>query len=174
MSKDINITVDMGSEKPEVTFDFAKYARVELKRTMNGMYGRLLAGRPVIPEFRDYDSINLYPRCAPGGAAYRAEPAIPALDVPAEPVAPPLPPESASVQMLRKLLVERRINKRYAEEGRDSNLREIENLEREIAMERKALANNERTIAAADAAIAAILADIEKLGGRLETEDKAA
>jgi len=96
---------------------------------------------------------------------------IPPLEVPAAPTQPvpePLPPESASVQMLRKLLDERRSNlAAWASNKRDSE-DTVAELKAGLARAEDELAETERGIAAATGAIKEILADIAKLGGHPE------
>lgn len=96
---------------------------------------------------------------------------IPALEVPPAPVEPtelPPPPESASVQMLRKLLDERRHHLTRAEADKARHQGVVDYYEKQIAQVREMLAKDERLIAAATASIEETLADIAKLGGRPE------
>lgn len=101
---------------------------------------------------------------------------IPPLNVPAAPVEPtpePLPPESASVQMLRKILDDRRNELKRVDMHRKVDLEEIADLEEQIAGLRKDVETYDRHIAAAHASIDETLADIAKLGGRPEETPEA-
>jgi hypothetical protein len=101
---------------------------------------------------------------------------IPPLEVPVAPVAPapePLPPESASVQMLRKILAERRAEKDSVHQARGADVQFLENLEAKAAKVRSQIEQRDRHIAAARASIEQILMDIEKLGGRPEPTPEA-
>jgi len=107
------------------------------------------------------------------GSACSPEPAIPPLDVPQAPAEPEPavePPESASVQMLRKLLADRRRELADVKESRTEDLEDIADLEQQLAGLRKDVEQHDRHITAAEIAIAQALADIATLGGRPEPE----
>jgi hypothetical protein len=93
---------------------------------------------------------------------------IPALEVPLAPVEPAPEPESASVQVLRGVLADRRAEKERVEGARKSRQHQIDELQARIADLTKRNEQDDRHIAAADAAITEILADIKKLGGKPE------
>lgn len=103
---------------------------------------------------------------------YRARPkaTIPPLDVPPAAVEPAPEPESASVQLLRSLLAERRAEREKVDGRRKSRIAEVKKLEEQLAGIRSRIADDERHLAAADNSIDEILGDIEILGGRPEAE----
>lgn len=100
---------------------------------------------------------------------------IPPLEVPAAPVEPEpvVEPESASVQMLRKIVDDRRKQLDAAEATKAHNVDEIEYYKTLIARHEAAVAASDRHIAAAQASIDETLADIAKLGGRPEPTPEA-
>jgi hypothetical protein len=97
---------------------------------------------------------------------------IPQLDVPPAPTEPvtPIEPESASVVMLRQLLAERRAERDRGVAARTRHREFLVNLERKASEVRDKVAADDRRIVAAMEAVAAILVDIEKLGGRPEPD----
>jgi hypothetical protein len=112
------------------------------------------------------------PNVAPEGVLWHSggpvatKASIPALEVPAAPVEPQPEPESASVQMLRSLLADRRAERDRVNQSRDSRVKHIEQKEREIAELRTRIEQDDRHLTAADEAITAVIADIETLGGK--------
>lgn len=90
---------------------------------------------------------------------------IPAMVTPLEPAAEP---ESASVVLLRSLLADRRGIKARAESARNSRIARAEEAEKRAKDLRDRAQADETTMARADGEIAAVLADIEKLGGKPE------
>lgn len=93
---------------------------------------------------------------------------IPKLEVPAAPPAPTEPPESPSIQLLRNMLRDRRDEKRVVELAKQSRTAKIVSLEAQVVDLRSRNDQDDRHIDAANTAIADILADIAKLGGREE------
>lgn len=88
--------------------------------------------------------------------------------MPAVVSAPAAEPESASVKLLRSLLLDRRRTKKDAETQRDGLNEQAANY-RSVADEAERQAGNAGlVVAAAETEIAAILADIKTLGGRDE------
>lgn len=93
---------------------------------------------------------------------------IPKLEIPAAPPAPTEPPESPSIQLLRNMLRDRRDEKRVVELAKQSRTAKIVSLEAQVVDLRSRNDQDDRHIDAASTAIADILADIAKLGGREE------
>ena len=93
---------------------------------------------------------------------------IPPLEIPAAPQPEPLPPESPSVQMLRKLVADRRRTLASAKNDWQRHQDVVAHFEAQIADVRKMITKRNAEMSAAEAAIAEALADIEKLGGRPE------
>ena len=102
----------------------------------------------------------------PTGGRVSARVGIPALEVPKEPTPEP---ESASVVVLRGLLAERRAERDRVDAARKSRIAQAEDAERRAADLRKRIENDDTVLSVADEAIAAVLDDIAKLGGRPET-----
>jgi len=146
---------------PEIRDPFEDRIREAQRRLrMNSVYGKLFPPIPVIMPVGE----GIWPLS-------RDRNAIPALEVPEAPKAPQpeaLPPESASVQMLRRLLEDRKRELELAERDKKDTLEMIEDLKHQLASEETNLAQNERHVTAAADSIAAILADIKALGGRDE------
>lgn len=92
---------------------------------------------------------------------------IPELEVPAAPTPAASEPESASVQVLRGLLAERRDELKRVEAARASRVRQVEDAERRAADLRGRVEQDDRHIAAAQEAIEEISENIAALGGRL-------
>jgi len=93
---------------------------------------------------------------------------IPPLEIPTAPQPEPLRPESASVQMLRKLVEARRTDLQIAIDKKAWREKELAVVEDRANQLRSKIDDDNAKICAADAAIAEALADIEKLGGRPE------
>jgi len=92
----------------------------------------------------------------------------PKLDVPEAPKSEPEPPESASVQMLRKLLADRRAELKRAERNRLDYESEVKRLEALLEEGRRSVVRANLRMEAATASIDQVLADIAALGGRPE------
>lgn len=124
-------------------------------------YGRLVERDR---RFRDelFPSFSIF--CDGGPIVTKVK--VPALEVPPAPVEPAPEPESASVQLLRSLLAERRAELDRVTDARRSRQAQVDDAERRAAELRTRVAQDDRHITAAEAAIADIEADIAKLGGR--------
>lgn len=156
--------------------DFEKQLRTAIEKTMALDYETLFPRRAYVDPVKlpamtfRADSFHIYsPNEEPMSI-------IPPLEVPAAPVQPapePMPPESASVQMLRKLLEERRVELSNVEDLKARDLEEMRDLAEQLADLGKEVEQRDRHIAAAQASIDETLADIAKLGGRAEETDDA-
>lgn len=121
--------------------------------------------RAMFESVRPHFFVDEYHFATGGPVGVRAS--IPALEIPAEPTPEP---ESASVVMLRALLAERRAERDRVEQARKSRVAQAEDAEKRAADLRSRIATDEHVLSVADAAIADVLDDIEKLGGRPENE----
>lgn len=116
-----------------------------------------MVGRGLRPSLWSIDEVIGWPTPA------RLPPMVRALE-------PAPEPESASVTLLRSLVADRRRIKQNAESSRKSRLTQADEADRRAADLRERAKGDEATAAQADEEIAAILADIEKLGGKPETD----
>lgn len=177
------IEVILAEQRERVRADFEKRMLSIMRNSRYGKFGSLTPSESM-PVLLDRGEVvlphNLYPystfqhRLQMQGRVLR-EPLIPALEVPEAPTAPEpvVEPESASVQMLRKLLADRHRELEREEAHKAETLETIEGLKAELASEEEDLAQHERHIAAAAASIEQVLADIKALGGRDEVKPEA-
>lgn len=179
MSKDgIEIKIVNGFDPSKVTEAGREALRKSLRDAQDkmflnsafGRFGRSIDPLKPIPVLWDHGEA-IMPRMYPYWPTPPVrEQVIPALEVPEAPREPEpvVEPESASVQMLRKLLADRRAELATAEQNCADTKVEIEDTKRMLADEEAELASHERHVAAAKASIEQVLADIKALGGRDE------
>lgn len=90
---------------------------------------------------------------------------VPALAISPAPAVPVDPPETTSVQVLRRTLAVRRIERGEALESKEERERELAAFERRAEQLREWIAGQAAMVDVADGEISALLADIKALGG---------